>query len=226
MGKLIARMGMLLAGLAAGLVMAAEPAGEGRVPRYAFSWPLGADAPAPRGGTTRGAPVKLVTGPSTEWQAQQAPDLAAQERDRRAILAMAGTYRVTSDILEVATFPDEGQRPRPYQSWGTEKVYVDRDEPGFVSLVHILEMRVVGEDGRISEPMVTKHWRQDWRYEPAYVIEHEDGRRWRRRTLSAEERRGAWSQTVYQVDEAPRYGSVGRWAHNASFSSWIGRAAA
>ncbi|MFO7324901.1 MAG: hypothetical protein DIU62_004205 [Pseudomonadota bacterium] len=222
MGKLIARMGMLLAGLAAGLVMAAEPAGEGRVPRYTFSWPLGADAPAPRGGTTRGAPVKLATGPSAEWQALQAPDLAPQERDRRAILAMAGTYRVTFDFLEVATFPDEGQRPRPYQSWGTEKVYVDRDEPGFVSLVHILEMRVVGEDGRISEPMVTKHWRQDWRYEPAYVIEHEDGRRWRRRTLSAEERRGAWSQTVYQVDESPRYGSVGRWEHNASFSSWIG----
>jgi hypothetical protein len=26
---------------------------------------------------------------------------------------------------------------------------------------------------------------------------------------------------VYQVDEAPRYGSTGRWEHNASFSSWI-----
>jgi hypothetical protein len=222
MGKLIMKMGMLAAGLAAGMLIAAEPAGEARAPRYTFSWPLGPDAPAPRGGTTRGAPVKLATAPSAEWQALQAKDLAPQERDRRAILAMAGTYRVTFDFLEVATFPDEGRRPRPYQSWGTEKVYVDRNEPGFISLVHILEMRVVGQDGRISEPMVTKHWRQDWRYEPEFVIEHEEGLRWRKRRLSDEERRGAWSQTVYQVDESPRYGSVGRWEHNASFSSWIG----
>lgn len=146
MGKLIMKMGMLAAGLAAGMLIAAEPAGEARAPRYTFSWPLGPDAPAPRGGTTRGAPVKLATAPSAEWQALQAKDLAPQERDRRAILAMAGTYRVTFDFLEVATFPDEGRRPRPYQSWGTEKVYVDRNEPGFISLVHILEMRVVGQD--------------------------------------------------------------------------------
>jgi hypothetical protein len=100
-------------------------------------------------------------------------------------------------------------------------VYVDRNEPGFVSLVHMLEMRVVGGDGKISEPMVTKHWRQDWRYEPEFIIEHEDGNRWRRRELSRAQRRGVWSQTVYQVDESPRYGSTGKWEHNAAFSTWI-----
>lgn len=222
MDRQILRAGILLLALVGGLVPAAEPVAEPRGSRYTFSWPLGADAPAPRGGTTLGAPVRLASGPSPQWLALQAPGLAAQERDRRAILAMAGTYRVTFDFLEVVNFAGDGERPRPYQSWGTEKVYVDRDEPGFISLVHILEMRVVGQDGRISEPMVTKHWRQDWRYEPEYVIEHEDGRRWKRRALSVAERRGMWSQTVYQVDESPRYGSIGRWEHNASFSSWIG----
>jgi hypothetical protein len=134
---------------------------------------------------------------------------------------MAGSYRVTFDFLEVASFAGDGARPRPYQSWGTEKVYVDRDEPGFVSLVHVLEMRMVDDAGKVSEPMVTKHWRQDWRFEPAFVIEHEDGNRWHRRDLALAERRGLWSQTVYQVDESPRYGSTGRWEHNAGFSSWI-----
>jgi hypothetical protein len=69
--------------------------------------------------------------------------------------------------------------------------------------------------------MVTKHWRQDWRYEPAYLVEHADGNRWQRRDLTAAERRGVWSQSVYQVDESPRYASIGRWEHNASFSSWV-----
>ena len=222
MSRLILRACMVMAGLVAGSVLAAEPATEPRVSRYTFSWPVGPDAPAPRGGTTTGAPLTLATDPSAEWLALQAPGLDAKERDRRAILAMAGSYRVSFDFLEIANFAGDGTRARPYQSWGTEKVYVDRNEPDRVSLVHILEMRVVGEDGRVSEPIVTKHWRQDWRFEPAFVIEHEDGRRWKRRALGADERRGRWAQTVYQVDESPRYGSLGRWEHNASFSSWIG----
>jgi hypothetical protein len=214
---------MVLAGLAVSVAMAAEPAAspEAKASRYTFSWPVGPDAPVPRGGTTRGAPVRLATGPSAEWSALQAAGLAAQERDRRAILAMAGSYRVAFDFLEVANFVGDGARPRPYQSWGTEKVYVARNEPGFVSLVHILEMRVVGQDGKVSEPMVTKHWRQDWGFEPRHLVEHADGNRWQRRELTSAERRGAWSQTVYQVDESPRYGGIGRWEHNASFSSWI-----
>lgn len=209
---------MALAGVAGA---PAARAADAAPSRYTFSWPVGPDAPAPRGGTTRGAPVTMDAEPSAEWRALQAPGLSAQERDRRAILAMAGSYRVTFDFLEIANYAGDGTRPRPYQSWGTEKVYVDRDEPGFVSLVHILEMRVVDKDGKTSEPMVTKHWRQDWRYQPAHVIEHHEGERWIRRELTAAERRGTWSQHVYQVDESPRYGAIGRWEHNASFSTWI-----
>jgi hypothetical protein len=212
----------VLAGMLFGTAMGGEsaPATAAGGSRFTFSWPVGPDAPAPRGGTTRGAPTELASAPSAEWQALQAHGLSVQERDRRAILAMAGSYRVTFDFLEVANFTGDGARPRPYQSWGTEKVYVDRNQPGFVSLVHVLEMRMVDADGAISEPMVTKHWRQDWRFEPAFVIEHEDGNRWKRRELSAAERRGQWSQTVYQVDESPRYASLGTWEHNASFSAW------
>jgi hypothetical protein len=189
--------------------------------RYTFSWPVGPDAPAPRGGTTRGAPVTVVTEPTAEWQALQAPGISARERDRRAILAMAGSYRVTFDFLEVASFTGDGARPRPYQSWGTEKVYVDRNEPGLISLVHILELRVVQADGKVTEPMVQKHWRQEWRYEPAWIVENTDGDTWKRRDLGRAERSGAWSQQVFQVDESPRYGALGRWQHNGSFSSWI-----
>jgi hypothetical protein len=189
--------------------------------RYTFSWPVGPDAPAPRGGTTRGAPVTLVTEPTAEWQALQAPGISQKERDRRAILAMAGDYRVTFDFLEIANFIGDGARPRPYQSWATEKVYVDRDEPNLISLVHILELRVVQADGKVTEPMVQKHWRQEWRYEPSSVIEHTDGDRWKRRDLKQADRKGAWSQQVFQVDESPRYGALGRWEHNANFSSWI-----
>ncbi len=189
--------------------------------RYTFSWPTGPNAPAPRGGTTSGPALKVEAGPSPEWSRLQQPGLDAFERDRRAILAMAGSYRVNFDFLEIAAFTGDGSRPRPYQSWGTEKVYVDEDDGRTIRLVHILEMRIVGKDGKLGEPMVTKHWRQDWHFEPTHLVESQAKETWRRRALSRDEARGAWAQTVYQVDESPRYSSVGRWEHNAAFSSWI-----
>ncbi len=190
-------------------------------PRYTFSWPLNAATPAPRGGTSRGPAVTPDPEGSAAWRALHAAGISSFERDRRAILAMAGEYRVTFDFLEVATFAPGAARDRPYQSWGTERVYVDRDEGAFISLVHILDMRVIQKDGSVSEPMVTKHWRQDWQYEPQQLIEFKGYDRWQRREVARRERAGQWSQTVNQVNESPRYASVGRWEHCAGFSSWI-----
>ena len=39
--------------------------------------------------------------------------------------------------------------------------------------------------------------------------------------MRAADTKGAWLQTVYQVDESPRYASVGRWQHSSSFSHWL-----
>ncbi len=103
---------------------------------------------------------------------------------------MAGEYRVTFDFLEVAQFTAQDEPKAPYQSWGTEKIYVDHDDGKSISLVHILEMRVIQEDGSVSEPMVTKHWRQDWRYEPTHIVEYQGRDRWRRRKLDARGGRG------------------------------------
>jgi hypothetical protein len=219
MSRFLALAGLLLASLA----HAAEPPPAASPLRYTFSYPLDGSTLKPRGGTTRGVPVNIDTAPSAAWKALQTPGLTPQERDRRAILAMAGSYRVTFDFLEVASYTaaDDPQKLGPYQSWGTEKVYVDRDEPGFVSLVHILEMRIVDKAGKPSEPMVTKHWRQDWAFEPEAIVEYLGKDRWQRRSVPEAERRGVWLQTVYQVDESPRYASLGRWQHNASFSTWL-----
>ena len=198
----------------------ASKPGESPSSRYTFSWPITSDpALAPRGGTTKGPEIALDRTESPAWKALQEPSLSALERDRRAILAMAGAYRVTFDFLEVTPFQADAKRDRPYQSWGTERVYVDRDDGKFISLSHILAMRIVDKDGKLSEPFVTKHWRQDWQYEPKEVVEYRGLERWGRSVVNKPE--GQWSQTVYQVDESPRYASVGKWMHTRSFSSWI-----
>src|SRR5262249_32300656 len=72
-------------------------------------------------------------------------------------------------------------------------------------------------------PFVQKHWRQDWQYEPRSVLAFTGNERFETRAVTRADRRGAWSQTVYQVDDAPRYGSIGRWVHGAEASIWDGR---
>lgn len=203
---------------AAGAAPASAPASTAR----AFSWPADTGVPAPRGGSSKGAPIALDREPSAQWLALQAPGLGAQERDRRAILAMAGTFRITFDFQEVANWTSSGKPAAPYQTWGTEKVYVDADTPGFVSLLHILEMHTLDEDGKADDPVVVKHWRQEWTYEPTAIVEYVGADRWQRRAVGASERAGAWSQTVTQVDESPRYAGVGHWQHTPAFSTWIG----
>lgn len=190
--------------------------------RFTFSYPFADDdTMKPRGSSTKGLPLTLTRQASAAWQSLQAAGINAQERDRRAILAMAGEYRVSFDFLEVVQFDTHAPKDVPYQSWATEKVYVIENRPDFVSLQHILVQHILNQEGKVESPIVTKHWRQDWRYEPGYLDEYLGPVRWQRRKLDAEDSMGRWSQTAYQVDDSPRYAAIGRWEHNPSFSTWI-----
>jgi hypothetical protein len=177
---------------------------------------------APRGGTTKGPPVTLAKEAGAEWKRLREPGLDPLERDRRAILALAGEYRTSFDFIEVAGFAGAYAPTRPYQSWGTEKVYVVRDEPRSISLQHILVMKILGEDGKVMGPFVTKHWRQDWSYEPAKRLVYRGRNRWETVPIDTDEARGAWSQSVWQVDDSPRYSGLGGWQHLGNYSTWSG----
>lgn len=189
--------------------------------QYIFSWSMEDRClPKPRGGTSQGVPVTLATEPSVQWQALQKPKLSKFERDRRSILAMAGGYRTSFEFVETVGFATDYQLERPYQSWGTEYVYVVEDQGDFISLQHIMVMFFQEKDGKVTGPMVMKHWRQDWQYEDRDILEYAGQNTWKTRRFSKKAVNGAWSQTVYHVDDSPRYASFGEWHHNGSFSQW------
>ena len=208
--------------LAFAVLAASLPCQSQAEPRqYTFSWPLeDGDALRPRGGTTRGAPLRLATKPSAAWRAVQEPGLSKFERDRRAILAMAGGYRTTFDFLETVGFTPGFTPSRPYQSWGTEYIYVVEDSGTFIRLQHVMVMFVADRDGNVQGPFVQKHWRQDWRYEDTDLHVFVGRNRWERQTRTAEEARGRWSQAVFQVDDSPRYEALGEWVHDGNYSAW------
>lgn len=202
-------------------VHAYEPASPATAGRYTFAWPLGEGALQPRGASTQGRAVTLDQAPTPGWTRLHAGGLSEFERDRRAILAMAGPYRVSFDFLEIARFNPALKADAPYQSWGTEYVFVAEDHDTFIALQHVLVMRVLKPDGSESEPFVTRHWRQEWRYEADALLAYEGSNAWALRTIPAGKRTGAWVQAVFQVDDSPRYAAQGRWQHSDSFSTWI-----
>ena len=189
--------------------------------QYTFSWPFSDNmGMKPRGGITKGSGVKLDKTPSRSWKSIQEPQISLRERDRRAILAMAGPYRVSFDFIETVGFTADYTPDRPYQSWGTEYIYVLADEEEFISLQHIMVMFFDMGEGEISEPVVIKHWRQDWHYENTSIIVYAGHQSWQRKTFAPEQVQGTWSQAVYQVDDSPRYQAIGRWQHEGGYSSW------
>lgn len=140
---------------------------------------------------------------------------AALEQDRQAILAMAGDYRVRFDFIETLALADGYALKDRKLSGGDEIVRVIADDGRFISLQHIL---VVGGEEKVA----IKHWRQDWSYEPAHIFEYIGANAWRKRALSPAERKGKWAQSVYQVDDAPRYAAIAAWTHENGLSSWAG----
>ena len=188
---------------------------------FTFAWPLGGNALKPRGASTQGTPVVLDPAPGEAWKRLREPGLSALERDRRAILAMAGPYRVSFDFLEVLRFDPALKPDAPYQSWGTEYVFVAEDRDSFIALQHILVMRMQNEDGSSSEPVVIRHWRQEWHYQTDALVAYEGAHTWARKPVPAQQREGSWVQSVYQVDDSPRYAARGRWQHNDSYSTWV-----
>lgn len=136
------------------------------------------------------------------------------ERDRQSILSMAGDYRVTFDFTETVSFDADYVVKPPKLSGAHEVVRVIEDRGDFISLQHIL---VAAHDGK-TFPI--KHWRQDWQYEPERVLVFIGANAWEWRDISEADRKGKWSQTVYQVDDAPRYGAVAAWSYENGAASW------
>jgi len=161
---------------------------------------------------------------------------AAPENDRRAILGMVGEYKVDFHFRETTSLKRGYELAKPHDSDATEFVTVVEDSSDRIVLQHVLVLDRSEEDDQqtttsSTQPgtRVVKHWRQEWRYEPKWTWQYAGNNVWRHRALGQAQRAGQWVQEVYQVDDSPRYASLGKWTHapsaaDQSFvaSSWEG----
>ena len=57
----------------------------------------------------------------------------------------------------------------------------------------------------VSPTMVVKHWREEWTWENPVIWNYKGNRVWVKDSLPAEQVKGKWTQTVWEVADEPRY---------------------
>lgn len=139
---------------------------------------------------------------------------AGFQADRAEILAMAGNYKVRFDMQETTPWL-AGYTPIDRNiSGGHEVVRVIEENDRRIILQHLL---VVEHQGRNH---IIKHWRQDWEYEPARILAYAGPNSWKWQDVPAQWRKGRWSQTVWQVDDSPRYAGWGQFETQGGVRRW------
>jgi hypothetical protein len=156
----------------------------------------------------------FATGIACAQDPQPATAGSDPARDRASILAMQGEYTVDFAFDETVLLQPGYERSPAMRSVGDETVIVVEDTPTRVVLQHILV------DARSGH--VTKHWRQDWVYEAPTRFEFSADQTWTVHALSPGQTRGAWTQCVYEVSDAPRYCGTGKWSYDNGIATWTG----
>ena len=195
---------------------------DGKINQNTINWIIDRDhIQKPRGGQTAGVPTEKDTRPSEYFISLQSNTQDKKEKDRLAILSMIGEYRANFEFTEMFGAKSNYALDVPYKTWGTEVVLPITNQDNFISLQHILVMYIQSENGTIQGPHVQKHWRQDWKYEDDEILTFLGKKEWINKSIVNV--KGTWSQSVYQVDDSPRYESFGQWVHEAGVSRWMSK---
>jgi len=139
--------------------------------------------------------------------------MSEKEKDRKAILAMAGSYVVDFHFKEVASFQKGYELTPAYDSTALEWVVAEEVSENKIVLQHLLQ----------TSRGIVKHWRQDWEYQNRILWEFRGDGHWEKMVYPPEEVKGTWTQRVFQVDDSPRYEAIGHWLHLENLSQWESR---
>ena len=139
-----------------------------------------------------------------------------KNKDMDAIKKMCGCYEVTYNFAETFNYSkDSLYKPSKIKISGSlELAVLVEDENDLISIQHILQV------GDPSNPMIVKHWRQDWLYENKNTYIFNANNSWIYNDKNKKEVKGQWTQKVFQVDDSPRYEGSGSWVHVDGKSYW------
>ncbi|MEP6725322.1 MAG: DUF6607 family protein [Bacteroidota bacterium] len=131
--------------------------------------------------------------------------------EQQAVKNLCGCFEV--DFKYAETFAADTTytfHPR-YNASGLEWVVAEESHPNKFVLQHLL---------LVDDNMVIKHWREDWEFEKNDWLVFNFDATWKQVRGSKEKTKGQWTQTVWEVDDAPRYQGSSNWVANNGKYYW------
>lgn len=122
---------------------------------------------------------------------------AQVSEDRKIIDKLCGCFEVSFKYAE--TF-----------SPSADYKFHDREEIGGTAElalpIEVSDKKVVIQHLLVVSPtIIVKHWREEWTYENPVIWKYKGDRTWVKETLPAEQVKGKWTQTIWEVADEPRY---------------------
>jgi len=137
---------------------------------------------------------------------------AAQlQEGKKNIEKLCGCFDVTFKYAETFS-PDSSYKFHPREDLqGLELVLPIETTDKKIVLQHLL---LAGEN------FIVKHWREDWTYETPVLYNYIGDKKWVKQELPAADTKGKWTQTVWEVDDGPRYQGISAWVVNNNKIYW------
>ena len=133
-------------------------------------------------------------------------------KDKQYVDRLCGCFEVEFKYAETFS-PDKNYKyhDREEISGGTELTFPVEVSDKRVVMQHLLV---------ITDSMIIKHWREDWTYENPTVWKYQGDKIWTKEQLKPEQVKGKWTQSVWEVSDAPRYSGASDWVTTDGRTFW------
>lgn len=123
--------------------------------------------------------------------------------DREKVEQLCGCFDVTFQFAETfSPHQNYAFHDREKISGGVELVIPVEQTDTRIVMQHLLV---------ITDSIIVKHWREEWTYENPERWIYEGNNVWKKIRVSPEEVKGKWTQSVWEVSDAPRYQGHSQW---------------
>lgn len=144
---------------------------------------------------------------------------AKKKEDIKAIKSMCGCYEVNFNFSEVSNYSKDPKNYIPSDKKNEvalEWIELIEETPQKISLQHLL----ISNSESINDKSIIKHWRQDWLYQNTRFYNFDGFNRWKYSTKTLKEVENEWTQSVYEIDDRPRYVGSSVWVHSKEKKFW------
>ena len=156
--------------------------------------------------------VAAAFGLTTFVQAQTSSDKTNLPVGRQDVEKLCGCFEVEFKYAETFS-PDPLYKfhDREEISGGLELIMPVQVNDKKIVMQHLLV---------ITDSMIIKHWREDWTYENPVIWKYKGDKVWVKEQLKPEQVKGKWTQSVWEVSDAPRYQGAGEWINTDGKTFW------